>query len=177
MTPELRDRLVKRLDELTRDFGGNDFVTGAAGAALLFEKLAAAMEPMTSTEKLNAFLDAMPQPSKAQELYLFAFLRFLPSMFRVWITKLGKISSDTLPPQPGGRPATDQKTRVEVVAFILQLIGKKVDVEIAKKRAALRFGISEGTVQRIWDDRDKLPDPDFKSTLKWISDEIGSEAP
>jgi hypothetical protein len=66
-------------------------------------------------------------------------------------------TSDTLPPEPKGRHPIDAAKKYKICQFVFQLHGKKrVSEAAAKKRAAQHFGVGVRTVDRIWDDREKI---------------------
>lgn len=174
MRPELRNKLIAKLDELAKKFGDEDFPTGAAHVSDVLQKLAREMQLMSTRERLVALFDELPEPSKTDELFMLASLHFLPAMLRVWFKEFAATAGKELPSPPGGRPSVDPNIRAKVIAYILELFGKQVSLEIGKKRAALRFDLSESTVQRIWDDRGGLPEPDFKSAMRWIAEELSS---
>jgi hypothetical protein len=102
-------------------------------------------------------------------MLLLGSLKHLPQIIRVWLCQAAEVAEAELP-SPTGRPPVDSKARVEIVAYVGQLHTRGTSLEISKRRAAQRFGQSESTVQRIWDDRGNLEEADLRSVLRWLSD-------
>lgn len=171
MRPELSDRLIGRMDELSQRFNDMTIVESFAHSAQILRRFAERLELADNREKLNALFDQMPEPSILEEKLMLATVKYLPQIARVWIKQFAAGASKELPAPPGGRPrATNETQNAEIIAYVLSLFGKGVSLEISKKRAGLHFGVSETTVQRIWDNRAAVGEADFCSALKWISD-------
>lgn len=175
MRPELRDRLMAKLDELARQLDEPDFASASSRTVRILQKLTEIMEPATSRNKLATFLDEMPEPSRMDELLMLASIRFMPFMLRAWLKGLASKADRNLPALPSGRPGVDVQTRQDVIDFVADLFKHGVSLEMSKKRAALHFAISESTVQRVWDDRGGVPEPDFKSAAKWLEKGLDNE--
>jgi hypothetical protein len=77
--------------------------------------------------------------------------RFFKPALRQWLKALPRIPG-------GGRtpvvPTLDEKR--EIIEFVHKLL-LSVKPGIAKQRAAMRYGISRRTVDRIWKNREKIP--------------------
>lgn len=78
-------------------------------------------------------------------------VRFFKPALRDWLKAMPRIIA-------GGRHpvvSTDDEKR-EIINYVHKLL-LSVSTGIAMQRAALHFGISRRTVQRIWKHRDKIP--------------------
>jgi hypothetical protein len=159
------------MNELAQRYNSMTVVETFAYSSRIFRRLAELVELADSEEKLNALFDQMLEPSILEEKLMLATMKYLPQIARFWIKQFATGALKELPGPPGGRPrATDEAQNAEIVACVVNLFGKGVSLETSKKRAALRFGVSETTVQRIWDNRATVGEADFSSALKWISD-------
>lgn len=101
-------------------------------------------------EEAVRFLEKLPEPKPENFEKLLAFMRTLPYFLRAQLQAAAK----DLPPSPGGRPRglTPNQSR-EVCQQIGQLYGNGVDLANAKRRIALRYGVSLSTIQRAWKER------------------------
>jgi hypothetical protein len=101
-------------------------------------------------EEAVRFLEKLPEPKPENFEKLLAFMRTLPYFLRAQLQAAAK----DLPPSPGGRPRglTPDQSR-EVCQQIGQLYGEGVDLANAKRRMALRYGVSLSTIQRAWKER------------------------
>jgi DNA invertase Pin-like site-specific DNA recombinase len=100
--------------------------------------------------KVFSLISSLPEPKPENFEKLLAFMRTLPYFLRAQLQAAAK----DLPPSPGGRPRglTPDQSR-EVCQQIGQLYGEGVDLASAKRRMALRYGVSLSTIQRAWKER------------------------
>ncbi len=175
MRPDLRDKLIDRFEERMRWAGAKDWDEGTEDFLRLLEALREKVLLMKTKEDLAALLDQMPNPSWWEQKLLFGFLKHLPEILRVWAVQIASGAEKLLPAPPGGRPPVDLQRQVEIIMYVGQLHTDHYSMEISKKRAAAKFGISESTVQRIWDDRGSIDEADFRSAANWITEERSSK--
>ena len=169
MRQDLRDKVLMRFDELAKWVGDEDFedsVQHVLRTLVVFQEWVLKMK---TRDDLKKFLDDMPEPSRTEEKLLLGTLRYLPLIVRVWIKRLAKIAYKKIPAPPSGRPGTDLRIRARVSAYVGKLHTEGYALEVSKKSAARKFALSEGTVQRIWDDRGSIDEADFRSAFNWLS--------
>lgn len=123
---------------------------------------------MRTKDDLRKLLDEVPNPLWVEERLLLATAKFLPQILAAVAKQFAETIAHDAPPPPPGRPQVDFQRKAEVVAFIEKLHMQGTGLERNKNRAAQRFGISESTVQRIWDGRGELGEADFRSALRWV---------
>jgi len=88
----------------------------------------------------------------------------LPQLLRWGLKKMADDAARTLPAMPAGRPASmTANQREEALDYICKLLRQGVSLDIAKQRAADRYGCSLRTIERYWAAR-KEPEED-KPTL------------
>ena len=168
MRAEQRDKLIERIDQAAQRFGAADFADGVRQASQFLETWLARFALVKTKDDLKKLLDEMPDPSLLEEKLILSLLRYLPQILRVWAKRLAEQAEEDFPAAPGGRPSTDLRERAEIVAYIGKLHLQGCSLELSKKRTATRFGRSESTIQRIWDNRGSIQPADFRSALKWV---------
>jgi hypothetical protein len=169
---EFREKLIARVEETVKWAGAPDYDTGMQQAMQIFEVLLSRMSLMRTKEDLRNLFDKMPNPSPLEKKLILAVAQYLPQIFRYGAKQLAEKLEGDAPALPRGRPNVDLERKAEIVAFAGKLHMQGCSLEISKKRAAAKFGISDSTVQRIWDDRGNIDDADFRSALKWLTKEI-----
>ena len=101
-------------------------------------------------EEAIRLLENLPEPKLENFEKVMVFLRTLPYFLRAQLQTAAK----DLPPSPGGRPRglKPEQSR-EVCRQIGLLYSEGVDLADAKRRMALRYGVSPSTIQRAWKER------------------------
>ena len=107
-------------------------------------------QTVTNREEAVRLLENLPEPKPENFEKVLAFLRTLPYFLRAQLQTAAK----DLPPSPGGRPRglTPEQSR-EVCRQIGLLYSEGVDLADAKRRMALRYGVSPSTIRRAWKER------------------------
>lgn len=101
-------------------------------------------------EEAVRFLENLPEPKPENFEKVLTFLQTLPYLLRGLLQDAAK----ALPPSPGGRPrGLRPEDNREVCKQIGQLYGEGVELADAKRRTAMRYGVSLSTIQRAWKDR------------------------
>ncbi len=170
MKSELRDKILQLVEENFRWLGAKDYNDAMAITRRVLIRLLDITEPMKTREDFARGLDTLEDPSPVQRRLILAGIRFLPQIIRATLRRAADAAKKEIP-SPTGRPPTDQQLRANIVAYVNQLHLKGLTLELSKKRAAQRFGVSESSVQRSWDDRRNMEEADFRSALKWLESE------
>jgi ribosomal protein L28 len=162
------------MDGLEKAFiwaGAQDFDHGMAVFKKLVDKLQSCHDEMRTKEYFASQLDKLPEPSWLEKRYIQGVFKFLPQLLLFGAKQFVQKAEDEIPPLPRGRPAPDAWVKAQIVAEI----GKKEMVgcshKQAKFRTARKFNMSLSTVQRIWDDRGNPGEVDFRSVLRYLSDD------
>jgi hypothetical protein len=119
------------------------------------------MENVRTREQIVALLDAEPEPSAATIRTIESAIRFAPYLLNRLMTKIAKDAAKKGLPQnpPGPKPVIPESTKPLIIAFILDLLGKRVSRQDAQKRAAARWGVSLRSIERLWAEDDRLHEP------------------
>ena len=169
MRVELREKVIERLEEVSKWAGAPDFDAGMQQATKFFTLMQDATARMQTKDALRKLLDELPDPTPAEEALLSATANFMPQIISVVLKQLARVIQNAAPVPPG-RPSVDFLQKGQVVAYVGKLHTQGCSLELSKARAAQKFGLSESTVQRTWDDRGSLGDADFRSALRWLLD-------
>ena len=154
---ELREKLIVEVEKCWKIAGAENYESGIQTFAKLLDFVRNTFEPMRTKEQFREFLDQLPEPSWLERQFIVGGLRYLPQVFRFGLKKLSQTAEETLPPLVGRQHT------------------KGYTLEQAKKSAAKKCGVSEATVQRVWDDRGSNSEIDFRSVLKYLADGPGAE--
>jgi hypothetical protein len=166
----LRDKFVLDTEQLFISAGAENYEQGAQRFAKLLEFLHSNFHRIQTKEQLGAVLDELPEPNWKERLFILGGVKFLPQLVHFGIKQLARIADETLPAVPSGRPGIDLQTREKIVAHVGRQHTKGYALDQAKRSAALRFSVSEGTVQRAWDDRGSIGEADFRFVVKFFTD-------
>ena len=169
--PRTRDWIV---DETERAFiwaGAEDFDEGIATFKKVVDKLQSCYDEIRSKEYFGRQLDAMPEPGRMQKRFLRGVFRFLPQVLLYGAKRLAENATDDIGALPSGRPGPDAYLKAQIVAEIGNKLIRGCSLQQAKQRTAMQFNLKLPTVQRIWDDRGNPDEVDFRSVLRFLSDE------
>ena len=172
---ELREKLIVEVEKCWKIAGAENYESGIQTFAKLLDFVRNTFEPMRTKEQFREFLDQLPEPSWLERQFIVGGLRYLPQVFRFGLKKLSQTAEETLPPLPRGRIGIDLQQRAAIIGFVGRQHTKGYTLEQAKKSAAKKCGVSEATVQRVWDDRGSNSEIDFRSVLKYLADGPGAE--
>lgn len=168
---EVREEIIRRFEESFRSVGATSYDGAMQQFARILDRVQRYFEKLHSKEQLRASLDEMKM-SWWEERVLRAAAGSLPKIVRLLITKAAEAAEDTLPPLPVGRPGPDFHTKLEVIKHVGMKHTRGFSMDQSKRSAALAFGISRATVQRIWDERRDIGEPDFRGVLKALLQEV-----
>lgn len=122
----------------------------------LLAKLTAMFDAVRTPELLTQQLDEA-EVTQEQEWLLLALVQFGPQLVRFIFRNLHRTAEATLPDIPNRRPAIDASAQVQLLSFVNDLnFNHGVELEAAKRRAALRFGCGVRTVERYWSGRTEI---------------------
>src|ERR1700722_19875683 len=153
---EFRDEVIRRVEENFVSAGAKDYDDGMRQFAKLLEFVTQNFDPMRTKEQFAAALDELPQPSFLQARLFLGALSYLRQIIRYGLKKLAETAEDNLPAIPTGRPGLLLQEKVRIVDFVGDQFKHMHSLAPCIKRAAKRFGVSESTVQRAWDDRTNM---------------------
>lgn len=156
MNREFCERLVLELEQVGQKMG-MDFYETMKKAPIVVDRwkvyYLTAQEIWRNAdnrEEAVRFLENLPEPKPENFEKVLTFLQTLPYLLRGLLQDAAK----ALPPSPGGRPrGLNPEDSREVCKQIGQLYGEGVELAEAKRRMAMRYGVSLSTIQRAWKDR------------------------
>ncbi len=173
MKAELRDKVILEFEQCMMRVGAENYDQGMQQFSKLLAFLQKRVDPMQSREQLSTLLDELPEPSLIERMFIFGGFKYLPQIIRHGLKELSKRADEDLPAIPTGRPSLDLQSKAKIIAHVGQRHTTGYTLEQAKKSAAKKFGVSEATVQRAWDDRGNIGEIDFRSVLRYLSDGPG----
>jgi hypothetical protein len=168
--PEIREEIIRRFEAAFQFAGASSYDDAMWQFGKLLEFARITLEEVRTKEQFQASLDKL-ELSANQEKLMLAGSKFLPQIVRWGLSKVARAAAESLPAIPAGRPGVDFYTKSQVIAFIGKKHMRGYSLEQSKKSAAIHFGVSEGTVQRIWDDRVNIGEPDFRAVIKAMESE------
>jgi hypothetical protein len=169
VNPEFREKVIARWEKLIQDTGAPDHETAMQQLIQGFEKVLVVFSLVRTKQDLRNLLDKLPEPNLVEKKLILGFFQWAPQIVQYGVKQFAAKLERELSALPRGRPGTDLQQKAEVVTYVGTLIMKGCSTEVGKRRAAAKFGLSDSTVQRIWDDRGNIEDADFRSTLTWIT--------
>jgi len=153
MEERYRTAIIDSFEKGVSDMGFNLYKVGPRMKSFLEARLPM-LSAMSSREALDAYLATAPPTDEAymqQAVMLFAAL---PQLLTTYLNETTRRIAENLPPAPAGRPKrVTPEIKREIVGHIGTLFTKGVQLSDAQGRAALRFGVSRRTVQRVWRER------------------------
>jgi hypothetical protein len=174
--PATRDAIISEIERAFIVAGARDYDSGIEVFQKLLDWAQTTYHPMRSKEHLAALLNSMPEPSWLRKQMMLGSLRQVPQLIRFGLKRLALIAEDALPAIPSGRPGLDAFSKAQIVAHV----GKKhiagYTLDQAKRSAAQRFGVSESSIQRAWDDRGNRGEIDFRSVLKFLDEDMKDQS-
>ncbi|MBS1800476.1 MAG: hypothetical protein JSS95_11700 [Acidobacteria bacterium] len=112
------------------------------------------MEHVRTREQITALLDDEPEPSVSKLWAFESVLQYAPFLLNRLVRKIAKDATKGLPGSPSGpKPVVDDSQKQAICHYIGGLYAAGVSLTDAQKRAAMRWGISLRSVQRIWAER------------------------
>jgi hypothetical protein len=166
-----RDRIVAEMEHVFRKAGADDYDSGMAHFKEILDSFLECYEPMRSKENLITLLDALPEPSWLTMRFTMGVFQYAPQLLRHGLKQMAARAEEDLPEVPRGRPGLDAFTKAQIVAKVGKWHVAGYSLDQAKKRVALHFNVSESTVQRAWDDRRNREAVDFRSVVKFLTED------
>ena len=177
--PEARDKVLVLADATARAVGGASFQDGIDKTRKLLSKLTEMLDSIRTPEMLARTLDEL-DVAPENEWLIFGLFKFGPHLVRWIFSKLNEETAKTLPAVPSRQPAVPASSQLKMLQFINDLSFKHgVEIEIAKQRAARKFGCGLRTVQRYWSKRVEIlasgPEPQFSDVIEGIKTAIEND--
>jgi hypothetical protein len=150
MKEEDAEKIVAAADKGFELGGLTSFEAGVGRVRQLAEFLLKMASRTESRDSAKRLLMEGPEISPEELEKLLSFLQEIAYRIREMLPEVAK----TIPHDPGGRPIslTEAKKR-QACAEIASLYGRGVGVGVAIKRVAQKFGVSERTLRRAWQER------------------------
>lgn len=166
MDEEMREKMISAFEDAVRVAGAKDYETGMMQARNLIVFVSGLVEFVTRSicamgtiEGLRKMLDSMEEMSEEEAALLMLVLNQLPQLLRFGLMTVGKTAASTIPPPSGGRkPALTARQIKEALDYVSQLNRKGVSMPVAKARASQKFGCGLRTIERLWTNRESLPE-------------------
>jgi hypothetical protein len=168
--PQTREWILDSLDKAFIWAGESDFDSGMKSFKKVVDRMQSAHDTMHSKEHFSRVLDDLPEPSWLERRFIQGVFRYLPQVLRYGVKQLTQTVEEDIPELPRGRPGLDAYTKSQIVAEISRKEWKGCTHKQAKLRTARQFNISLATVQRAWDDRANQSEVDFRSVIKYLSE-------
>lgn len=169
MDEKIREKMVSALENAVHTAGAKDYEDGMNQATKLIEFAHNGVQSIRTIKGLRATLDSCPPMSKSEEKVALLTLNLLPQLFRIALKMAA--AKATLPPPSGGRPrATTANKTQEVLDFVSELFRKGSRLNVAKDRAAKKYGLSLRTIERLWSKRESIleDEPTIDDALRFI---------
>jgi hypothetical protein len=168
--PATRDAIISELERAMISLGAEDFDSGTAKCQRALDWFQRNYHPLRSKKDFATFLDEVPEPSFWRKRMILGVFRHSAHLVRFALTRIATVAEDTLPTNPSGRPGLDAIEKARIVVHVGRRYTAGYALDQAKKSAATKFGVSESTVQRAWDDRGNRAEVDFRTVLRFIEE-------
>lgn len=180
MRPEVRERFLLAADASVKALGGTSFQDGISIVRRSLAKLTEIFDTVRSPELVAQGLDSLELTPELEEV-LVQTVENGPLLVRWIVMKLHQSAESDLPTLSKREPAVSGRVQVEILRFINKLnFEQSVPMEVAKKRAAQRFGCSVRTIERYWREKKRIlangPKYHFNDLLKELKNAIESDA-
>ena len=173
MDEKLREKFVSAIEKAILIAGANDYEQGMQTTRKLLEWANENVKSIQTLDGLRTVLDSCPQMSKREEMIGLFLTNRLPQVIRFGLKIAAKKAVETIPAMKGGRPPAIPPQRVyEVLDYVSTLHRKGCSWEAAIRRTAMRFEISERTIERLWSRRESISDDDVMPEVTF-EDAIG----
>jgi hypothetical protein len=155
LRPETRDRLLTGIDCATAKL--TQFQTIESVAFWLWQfsgRVHRKLENVRTREQIAALLDIEPEPSASTIRAFEWVIHFAPFLLNRLVKKVVKDAVKGLRENPSGpKPVVEQSQRRAICQYIGSLYGDGVSKKDAQKRAAMKWGVSVRSVERVWAQR------------------------
>jgi hypothetical protein len=159
--------------------GAKDYEDGMRQATNLIEFARNGVQSIQTIEGLRTALDSWPPMSRCEEKIMLLLMDQLPQVLRIGFRMVAAKAKATLPAPSGGRPrATTANKTQEVLDFVSELFRKGSRLRVAQARAAKKYGLSPRTIERLWSNRESIPEdePTIDDALMFIRTGEGPSA-
>jgi len=146
-----RERLIAAVEKSMKTVGANDYTSGMEQARKLIAFFYQGMEHLKTPDDLRALLDMCSPMSKREEAIYLLLAQNLHPVIRLGLNSLAKRASSNLPAfNPGRPPALTEKETREALDYVWYAIRRGYSMQVAKLRAAQKYGCSLRTINRLW---------------------------
>lgn len=167
MNEKLREEFVAAIEESVRIAGATDYKEGMESARKLIAWAYDRVQSIQTLDDLRAVLNSCPPLSKREEAIALFLVSHMPQVVRFGLKFAANKAASTLPALKGGRPVAIPASEArEVLDYIALLYRKGCSFEVAKNRAAQKFGCHLRTVERLWSKRALIEDKDQPIEVK-----------
>ena len=167
MKKESREQLLQAYDEAFAKLGFESFVKGLRYISDEVEKNLRILRQARTREGLEAALARHPEPNSEQLAAMIKVIHLFPYQLRRVLPEAAKEAAKQLPQDPGERPnALKPEDLPKICDDIGKMISYGINLNSAQARVALQRGVSERTIQRVWQRR-----KDFNSKVLTSSDD------
>jgi hypothetical protein len=163
MRPEVRDSFVDALDEAFKRAGAGGYEEGVQQLLRWTEALSKIAESVRTKEHLTAVLDVLPDPNEEQ--YAIAFGKYWPELLTMSVADLAQMMMKDFGINRGGRPQVQRDTKLEIIREMSALITRGYSTSVAKRKAGLKFGVSQSYAEKTWQKRGEIQDGSEALTL------------
>jgi hypothetical protein len=167
-----REKMVAAAEEAILSLGEPTYEDGMKKAVKVLEFFTNCARSIQTRDEFRAALDACEPLSKSEATVALFAMQHLPSLARVCIKMLAKNVAADFPAPPGGRlPALTAQEAKEAVDYVWDLTRKKLPMDVAKLRAAQKYGCSRRTIDRLCANRDSEPEdkPTMAEVIKRLT--------
>ena len=157
MNEKLREKIVVAFEKSIQIAGAKDYQSGMEQARKLLGFFYEAVGSLKTPDDLRKMLDGCPPLSKYEEVIALMLAQNMHHVLRLGLKAAAKKATSDFP--AGGRPpALSHKEACEALNYVSKLNREGCPFEVARSRAAQRFGCSVRTIERLWSQRERFSD-------------------
>jgi hypothetical protein len=156
MEQELSESLVNALDEVFKKAGADGFEHGMRQLKGWLEAGLALITLVETKEKLLAAVEVAETNKGITAPFLIATARFMPELFAMSLADLANMAVKEFGNSPGGRRKTEYEIKLAIINDMSDLSKRGYSLAVAKRNTALKYGVSQRTAERAWQQRGPL---------------------
>jgi hypothetical protein len=156
MTPESVQSAVGKLEKTMQQAGAANFEQGMDVVCRLFEFFLEQCRAIKTREQATAVLSGI-EASPEEEQWFLSVLDAMPELLGKLLGTVAERYQAQHPlPQTGRHHALALQDQAAACDYVALLHRQGVTMQVAKRRAAQRFSVSDSTIARLWRDRAKI---------------------
>jgi hypothetical protein len=157
MKRESRERIIEAYENASSLLGFGTLNSGLRYMREELERTLRILRRVRNHASLESVLAKEPEPTTEQLAAAVQAIELFPYQIRRRLPEAIKEAQKHLPREPGGRPqAVKPEEYPKVCEEIGRLFARGTPLKIAQERVAQRRGVSQRTIQRIWQNRKEL---------------------